>query len=121
MHREKRETRRVFCPSQSARKSTRAGRIEWPASHAFVVGSVNRMFVRTNGIPRDEIGTTACAMKRKHAARSFLVEPLNQLSWRSGDYVSVQRFKASKDLLTVITSRNMRRLSRKKLTLLPSA
>src|SRR5512132_2962238 len=63
MHREKRETPPVFCPIQLARKSTHAGRIEWPASHAFVVRSVTRMFVRTTGRPRDEIGRTAWELK----------------------------------------------------------
>ena len=40
-----------------------AGRIEWQASHAFVVRSVNRMFARTTGRPRDEIGRTAWELK----------------------------------------------------------
>src|SRR4029077_13786709 len=59
MRREKRETQPAFCPIQSARKSTHAGRIEWQANHAFVVRSANRMFVRTTGRHRDEIGRTA--------------------------------------------------------------
>src|SRR5258708_37560387 len=63
MHREKRETPPAFCPTQLARKSTHVGRIEWPASHAFVVRSVTRTFVRTTGRLRDEIGRTAWELK----------------------------------------------------------
>src|SRR5438045_7944200 len=59
MHREKRETPPTFCPTQSARKSAHAGPIEWPANHAVVVRSRNRMFVRTTWRPWNEIGRTA--------------------------------------------------------------
>src|SRR4029077_10649337 len=92
MRREKRETQPAFCPIQSARKSTHAGRIEWQANRAFAVRSVNRMFVRTTGRPRDEIGTTAWCLENVTQAMNvsrLSVEPLKGCS-----VVSLQRFKA---------------------------
>ena len=151
MHREKRETPPAFCPIQLARKSAHAGRIEWQANRAFAVRSVTRTFVRTTERPRDEIGRTAWelksgtnnldvrARKKRDAKEVDRLLRRRCLSLKANNFFPCSASKIKRQgrisnalrttrstldqelARSAITSRNMRRLSRKKLTLLPSA
>jgi hypothetical protein len=150
MHREKRERPQAFCPIQLARKSTHAGRIEWQANRAYAVRSVNRTFVRTTGRPRDEIRRTAWELKsginnldvpatkkrnakvdrllrrRCHRRRPIIIASAPRRK-PGGEAALANALRTTRSTLdqelarSAITSRIMRRLSRKKLTLLPSA
>src|SRR5438045_4869636 len=87
------------------------------------------MFVRTTGRARDEIGKPAWPGNVKRGTRNLVRVSRNKRDankWIgfSEDANALRTTRSTLDhdfARTVITSRNMRRLSRKKLTLLPSA